>query len=330
MRTHCGEVGPPYCTEENDEGRLDGVDNEGEENGGLLGNAIKDEHRLDGEMPGACTVRRGDEDGEGADAEDEESGERVDAAREVEGEEGEVEMQVIACPDAYAIKEIEREVVDLAERDESVDKALHTGVDLAEEVETAEQEPQEDDGGHAADDGDPPTRRREAPHEGMDVEARLEEELLEHGQLAEEGDDGDEDHEGGVDDALRNDGTEALGEGDAPVLLEGAAARHFADTGNDEARRVAQEDGVGAEPRGGFLAHRFEGHPPAQGTKGEGHNAEGEAQEHPSPMDVVGDAAEHLAPICPAVHPPQYANCEGKGHKDVQIFKELFHQLRVF
>lgn len=62
--THRRKVGPSHSTEENDEGRLDGVDHEGEEDGGLLGNAIKNEHRLDGKVPRAGTVGCGDEDGE--------------------------------------------------------------------------------------------------------------------------------------------------------------------------------------------------------------------------------------------------------------------------
>lgn len=85
---HCGEVGPPYSAEEHDKCCLDGVDDKGEEYCGLFGNAIKDEHGLDGEMPGAGSVGRGDEDGEGSDAEDEESGEGGNVAGEVEGEEG--------------------------------------------------------------------------------------------------------------------------------------------------------------------------------------------------------------------------------------------------
>lgn len=160
---------------------------------------------------------------------------------------------------------------------------------------------------------------------GVDVEAGLLEELAEHGELAEEGYDGDENHEGGVNDALCDDGAEALGEGYAAVLLEGAATGDFADARNDEAGGVAEEDGVGTEACGGVFAHRLEGHAPTECAEGEGYNAKGETEEHPSPMDVVGNATEHLAPVCAAVHPPQYANCEGKGHEDVQIFKELFH-----
>lgn len=125
---------------------------------------------------------------------------------------------------------------------------------------------------------------------GVDVEAGLLEELSEHWELTEEGNDGDENHEGGVDDALRDDGAEALGEGDTAVLLEGAATGDFADAGYDEASGVAEEDGIGAEACGGVFTHRLEGHAPTECAEGEGHNAEGETEEHPSPMDVVGNA----------------------------------------
>ena len=86
------KVGRGVYAEDDDEERLYGVDSEGEEYGGLIGDAVEDEHGLDGEMPGTGTVGGGDDDGEGSDAEDEEAGEGADAAGEVEGVEGEVEV----------------------------------------------------------------------------------------------------------------------------------------------------------------------------------------------------------------------------------------------
>ena len=65
------KVGRGVYAEDDDEERLYGVDSEGEEYGGLIGDAVEDEHGLDGEMPGTGTVGGGDDDGEGTDAEDE-------------------------------------------------------------------------------------------------------------------------------------------------------------------------------------------------------------------------------------------------------------------
>lgn len=110
------------------------MDDKGEEYCGLFGDAIKDEHRLDSEMPGAGSVGRGNKDGEGADAEDEEAGEGGNIAGEVEGEEGQVEVEIIARPDANAVEEVEGKVVHLAKRHEAVDEALHAVVDLTEEM----------------------------------------------------------------------------------------------------------------------------------------------------------------------------------------------------
>lgn len=43
-------------------------------------------------------------------------------------------MEIVARPDAYAVKEVEGKVVYLAKRHESVDEALHAVVDLPEEM----------------------------------------------------------------------------------------------------------------------------------------------------------------------------------------------------
>ena len=61
--------GPGIDTEGDDEHGLDGVDDEHEIEGVLVNDAIEDEHRLDGEVPGACTIGSRHDDGDGADDE---------------------------------------------------------------------------------------------------------------------------------------------------------------------------------------------------------------------------------------------------------------------
>lgn len=322
-----GEVGPAEGAEEDDEGGLDGVDDEGEEDGGLLGDAIEDEHGLDGEVPGAGSVGGGNEDGKASCAEDEEACHGADVAGGIEGEEGEVEMEVVAYPDADAIEQIEREIADSTEGDESVEEALHAVVDGLENGEASPDEGEEGEGEEAAEDGDPPAGGGEASDDGCGIETGLAEELEEHGELAQESDEGDEEHEGGIDDAFGDDGSEGFCKGNSSVLLQCATAGDLANAGNDEAGGVAEEDAVGTEARGGLFAHREEGHAPTEGTENEGYDAKGEGDGHPQPIDVIDDTIEDFVPVCAAIHPPQDANCEGKRQKYVEIFKELFHCL---
>ena len=81
------------------------MNNENEEGGISLSYAVEHEDRLDCKVPGACAVRSGDQHGEGADHECHEGCQRSKMGREVEAKEGEVEMQIIAHPDADGIED---------------------------------------------------------------------------------------------------------------------------------------------------------------------------------------------------------------------------------
>ena len=66
-----------------------------------VGDAIEDEHRLDGEMPRPGTVRGGHDDGYGAYDERHEGTRQTEMRREVEAEECQVVVDEITQPDAY-------------------------------------------------------------------------------------------------------------------------------------------------------------------------------------------------------------------------------------
>ena len=73
-----------------------------------LPNAIEHENGLHGEVPGACAVGRRNKHGERSDHERNEGCQRAETCREVETEEGEVEVQVVAHPNAYGIEDKEQ------------------------------------------------------------------------------------------------------------------------------------------------------------------------------------------------------------------------------
>ena len=70
----------------------------------LVGDAIEDEHGLDGEMPGACSVGSGHDDGDASHDEGDEGTLHAEPGGEVEAEEGEVVMEEIAQPDGEAVE----------------------------------------------------------------------------------------------------------------------------------------------------------------------------------------------------------------------------------
>ena len=66
LLAHEALCNPGVDAEEYDEHGLQGMDDKNEIKGLLVGDTIEDEHRLDGEMPGACSVGRRHDDGDGA------------------------------------------------------------------------------------------------------------------------------------------------------------------------------------------------------------------------------------------------------------------------
>ena len=75
--------------------------------GMLVGHAIEDEHRLNGEVPGAGTVGSGHDDGEVGYHKGYQRTVHAQVGGEIEAEEGEVVMQEVHHPDAYGEEQIE-------------------------------------------------------------------------------------------------------------------------------------------------------------------------------------------------------------------------------
>ena len=296
-----------------------------EKNGRCFSHTIEYEHRLDGEMPGTGTVGCGNEHGKRADAEDEECGKDADVCRKGEGKEGDIEMQEVANPYPYAVEDVEPWAAELAERHHPVPESLQFHPCLLQQAEAEKDvygKAQADDG---AEDGNPPSGGGETACDRMDVETRRTHEDQKLRQLAQKGDDGEEEHEGTVDHTFADDGAQGLRERNTGKPLEHAATCHLTHTGNDEAGGVADVDDIVGGADGGMFSQRLQRHPPAQGAEHQGHDAEEEAQRHPPPVEGGATFDEKMLEVRPAVHPPEDAGHQGKWGKYLEKIQKLLH-----
>ena len=99
------------------------MDDEHEVEGLNVGNAVEDEHGLDGEVPGTGSVGRGNDDGDGTYDEGHQGTAQSEVAGEVEAEEGEVVVQEIADPDGEGEGDEEGYVAYVLQRDDALPDA---------------------------------------------------------------------------------------------------------------------------------------------------------------------------------------------------------------
>ncbi len=81
----------------------------------VIGNAIENEHGLNGEMPGTSTVRGWYEYGDTTNDKRYHSACDTEVCRSRETEEREVIVQEIACPDGDGVEEEERDILHSSE-----------------------------------------------------------------------------------------------------------------------------------------------------------------------------------------------------------------------
>lgn len=134
---------PGVDAEEDDEHSLQGVHDKHEIKGLLVGDTIEDEHRLDGEMPGACTVGGGHDDGDGAHDERDKGAGEPEVGGGVEAEEGEVVVDEVTAPDGEGVEDEEGLVAHAAQRHHSLPDASEGGAYLIIYAEAAQQEMEE-------------------------------------------------------------------------------------------------------------------------------------------------------------------------------------------
>ena len=89
------------------------MDDEDEVEGLGVGDAIEDEHRLDGEMPRAGTVGGGHDDSYRTNDERYEGTRQSEMRRKVEAEERQVVVNKVAQPDTYREEQEQRDVADI-------------------------------------------------------------------------------------------------------------------------------------------------------------------------------------------------------------------------
>ena len=102
---------------------LYGMDNEDEIECFRVGNAIEDEHGLNGEMPRACTIRRRNDDCNGANHECYHSTGQSEMLCKIEAEKRQVVVQEVAGPNAKSKAHEERYVANMTQRDDALPNA---------------------------------------------------------------------------------------------------------------------------------------------------------------------------------------------------------------
>ena len=139
LLAHEALCNPGVDAEEYDEHGLQGMHDKHEIKGLLVGDTIEDEHRLDGEMPGACSVGRRHDDGDGAHDEGDQGAGEAEVGGGVEAEEGEVVVDEIAAPDGEGVEKEQGFVPYVAQGHDALPDAAERGAYLIIYTESAQQ-----------------------------------------------------------------------------------------------------------------------------------------------------------------------------------------------
>ena len=309
------EIQPAHQSHHNDEGGLEGMYHEGEEDSRRFSHAVEHEHRFDGKMPRPCPVGGGNEHGKGAGAENEQCRCGVDAGSEVVAEEGQIEVQIIACPNADAVEQIEQRMLQPSQGGHAVEKALHLLPPFLKGFDPPKEKSREAHGQQKAEGGDEIARGGEARQDGVGRGACGVKKTEKLRELRGKGRHGNDHHQYRIDHAFGHDGAQRFGKRDAGILLQRAAAGHFAHSGNGQTRGIGNENCIRTNAAGGMLTQRPKRQLPAEGTEGERHDAESQRKEHPTPVQMQ-EAAPDLSPVAAPIHPPKDADAERKGYEN--------------
>ena len=293
------------------------MDDEDEEGGIGLTYAIKHEDRLDGKVPGAGSVGRGHQHSEAAYDEGYQGCYGTEAGGEVEAEEGEVEVQEVARPNAYAIDHEQQGILHAADAQHASRELRETRLHAAEQLDPNDEPHQHGEHRQSKQQGDPPARLAEGADHRAERHAGTLEEGDEDGYLRQERQQGKQQDEQGVDDSFRDYRADTQAEVRSLVALEHATTQHFAHTRHDEAAGIAQEDGMSASGKPRTLAGWGQHLAPTHGAEHLGCDAKRHAQEHPRPRHLVRQSIHKLLPPYAAVHPPEYA--DGQRQRDCDL-----------
>ena len=148
-----------------------------------VGDAIEDEHGLDGKVPGTGTVGRRYDDGDAADDERHQGTADAEVGREIEAEEGQVVVQKVADPDADGEEGEQRDVAHVLQRDDALPDATQRGLHLIIYRELAQQQVQQERHSRQTDGHHQIACPRETVQDVVQVGTRLAEEGAEGAHL---------------------------------------------------------------------------------------------------------------------------------------------------
>ena len=308
---------PGGGSEDEYEDRLERVDDEGER--GCLGfrDAVHAQQGDDDEVPGACAVGGGDDDGHADGGEDDGSCPAAERLGEREGVEAEVELQVVARPDGHGVEDEEPEAAYVLQRHEALHEVVEClghaahGLVLA----AVHEPPRHHQHGHDGCGEDVEPRVAQHLHQAALARARLVEEAVQLVELQHEHQAAEREGEEEIDDAFGHERAERLAEGHAVVLGQHAAARHLADARHDDVRGVGHVDGEYAVDGARAVADGLQRLQPA-GTAQDVADEDGdERDEEPSDARLLREDDPRPAEVEIAVHVIEDAGCDEQRYQ---------------
>ena len=315
---------PSVHAQQNDQQRLYAVHNQGEHRRVGIAHAVEHHHRDDSKMPGACSVGRRYDDSKRAAYEHHQSGLQAERAGEVEAKEGQVEMQEIAHPDGYGIKDEKPDMIHLAEGHDAFPHAAHHAFHLLIEGKHPQQIVEQHPHAYHRKQRHIEPRRSEQMEQGRNLRAGLAEEADKDRHLQQESAARDQQDAHTVQQAFGHHRTQRLGKGYSVVARQHAAARHLAYTRQHQVGGVGHKDGIHAIPCPGIGTQRRQRLLPAPSAEHMAHHSEKERQQHPSPRRAVQQDITHTGKVKIAVHPIEDEHAQSNGEHHAQYFFQQF------
>lgn len=315
---------PSINSEQYDECCLHRVDDEHEHKGEIAFHTIEDEHRFHREMPWTSPIGCGYDNGYAAHDKGDEGAVDAEVGRLLEAVERQVEVDEITQPDTDGICQVEGDVVYFAEGDDALPEIAGGVLHFVSDMQLLQQQPYEDAGSDEADESDKISCGGELAKKTVEAGACGVEEVDKHRKLQQQCCSGDEQHYNTVHRALGDHGAERLGKCHAIIALEHAAAHELTHAGNEQTGGIAEEDGVDRSAESCMLTDGFQCLSPSHAAEQLGGDAEGQRQQHPSPVHLIPHGVADQAEVKVAVHPIEDGSSQYEGKKH---FGDLLYRI---
>ena len=229
---------PGIDTQKDDEQCLHRVDDEYEEEGIVLLDAVENEHSLHGKVPRTCSVGSRYDDCDAAHYEGYQSTHQTEMRCRLKALEREIIVEEVTQPDAQREGYIERYVLHALQRDDALPQSAQRSFHLIIYSEFLQQEVQQDEYGDAADYRYEIARGGEFSQDAVHAGTRLVKEVQEYWYLHQKHHSGDEKYQQRVDGSLRNHRSQSFREGYAVISFQHGTSCKFSRSWDDETQCI--------------------------------------------------------------------------------------------